>query len=183
MIIRDDRRDAAIALMADHVLSHGLEAATLRPLAAAAGTSDRMLLYYFADKDELLGAVLDRVAARMLAELDAAVPIEPPRTFALLLQQAWTAMASPGLRPFMPLWLDLAAGAARGRRPHGHIAGRIADGFLAWAEIRLAPDLDGAPSRLAPLFMAAIEGMYLLKAIGRDAMAQSAATELAGRSW
>ena len=54
MNIRNDRREAAIERMADHVLSEGLAAGTLRPLAAAAGTSDRMLLYYFADKDELL---------------------------------------------------------------------------------------------------------------------------------
>ena len=54
MNFRNERREAAIERMADYVLSEGLGAATLRPLAAAAGTSDRMLLYYFADKDELL---------------------------------------------------------------------------------------------------------------------------------
>ena len=63
MNTRDERREAAIERMADHVLAEGLAAATLRPLAAAAGTSDRMLLYYFADKDELLTATLARISA------------------------------------------------------------------------------------------------------------------------
>ena len=180
MTIRDERREAAIERMADHMLAEGLGAATLRPLAAAAGTSDRMLLYYFADKDELLTATLARVATRMTAQLDAAIPAEPRRPFAVLLRQVWAAMASESLRPFMPLWLDLASGAARGLQPHRDVAGGIADGFLAWASIRLRPESDGQPA--APSFLAAIEGGYLLTAIGRGALANSAIVELASRS-
>jgi AcrR family transcriptional regulator len=182
MTIRDERREAAIERMADHVLAEGLGAATLRPLAAAAGTSDRMLLYYFADKDELLTATLARIAMRMIAQLDGAIPAEPRRPFPVLLEQVWAAMASESLQPFMPLWLDLASGAARGLQPHRDVAGAIADGFLAWVAIRLQPEGDGEPSLLAPLFLASIEGMYLLKAIGRGALADRAAVELASRS-
>jgi AcrR family transcriptional regulator len=179
MTIRSDRREAAIERMADHVLAKGLAAATLRPLAAAAGASDRMLLYYFADKDDLLTATLARIAARMIAQLDGAIPVGPRRPFAVLLEQVWAAMASKSLRPFMPLWLELASGAARGLQPHRDVAGEIADGFLAWVAIRLRPEGGGDP--LAPLFLASIEGMYLLKAIGRSAIADSAVIELASR--
>jgi len=175
MNIRDDRREAAIERMADHVLSRGLTAATLRPLAAAAGTSDRMLLYYFADKDELIAATLQRIATRMTAQLDAAIPVEPRRAFAVLMDQAWTALSSESLQPFMQVWLDLASGAARGLQPHRAIAGEIADGFLAWAAARLERESD------APLFLASIEGMYLLRAIGRDAIADGAAAALVSR--
>lgn len=182
MNIRDDRREAAIERMADHVLSEGLGAATLRPLAAAAGTSDRMLLYYFADKDELLTATLARIAARMTVQLDRAIPVEPRRPFPVLLERVWAALASESLQPFMPLWLDLASGAARGLQPHRDVAGEIADGFLAWVTIRLQPESDGEPSLLAPLFLTSIEGMYLLKAIGRSSIAESAVIELASRS-
>jgi AcrR family transcriptional regulator len=182
MTIRNDRREAAIERMADHVLSEGLGAATLRPLAAAAGTSDRMLLYYFADKDELLTATLDRIAKRMIAVLDGAIPAEPRKPFPVLLKQVWAALASESLQPFMPLWLDLASGAARGLQPHREIAGEIADGFLAWVTVRLQTESDGEPPLLAPLFLASIEGMYLLKAIGRAAIADAAVIELASRS-
>jgi AcrR family transcriptional regulator len=182
MTIRNDRREAAIERMADHVLSEGLGAATLRPLAAAAGTSDRMLLYYFVDKDELLTATLDRIASRMIAQLDRAIPVEPRRPFAVLLEQVWAALATDSLQPFMPLWLDLASGAARGVQPHRDVAGEIADGFLAWVTVRLQPESDRGPPLLAPLFLASIEGMYLLKAIGRGAIADSAAIELTSRS-
>ena len=174
MTVRTDRREATIERMADHVLAEGLSAATLRPLAAAAGTSDRMLLYYFTDKDELLAATLNRVAARMLLALDEVIPAMPQKSFGALLDQAWIALASERLRPFMPLWLDLAAGAARGLEPHREIAGRIADGFLSWVSIRLLPGDDGVPSQLAPLFLAVIEGAYLLSAFGRNGIANTA---------
>jgi AcrR family transcriptional regulator len=177
MNVRDDRREAAIERMADHVLSEGLAAATLRPLAAAAGTSDRMLLYYFADKDELLTATLHRIAMRMTVQLDGAIPVEPRRPFPELLEQVWAALASESLQPFMPLWLELASGAARGLQPHRDVAGEIADGFLTWVTIRLQPE-SGEPSLLAPLFLASIEGMYLLQAIGRGAIADAAVLSL-----
>ena len=74
MTIRATRRELAIEAMADYLLAHGLEAATLRQLAEAAGTSDRMLLYYFTDRDELLSATLERIAARLAAKLDAIIP-------------------------------------------------------------------------------------------------------------
>ena len=182
MTVRSDRREAAIERMADHVLAEGLSASTLRSLAAAAGTSDRMLLYYFADKEDLLAATLERVAARMIVTLNEAIPAVPRQPFAALLDRAWVALASDRLRPFMPLWLDLAAGAARGLQPHREIAGEIADGFLAWITIRLLPEEDGEPSSMAPLFMAVIEGAYLLGALGRSSLADAAivqATRLA----
>ena len=182
MNLRDERREAAIERMADHVLSEGLGAATLRPLAAAAGTSDRMLLYYFVDKDELLTATLDRIAARMIVELDGAIPVEPRRPFSVLLEQVWAALTSETLKPFMPLWLDLASRAARGLQPHRNIAGQIADGFLAWVTSRLkvSRGIELAPS--AALFLASIEGMLFLEAAGRRSISDAAVTELAALS-
>jgi AcrR family transcriptional regulator len=182
MNIRSDRRQAAIDRMADYLLSEGLEAATLRPLAAAAGTSDRMLLYYFANKDELLSATLGRIAARMTAQLDDAIPIGPPRSFPVLLEEVWTALSSESLKPFMYVWLDLAAGAARGLQPHLSVAGEIADGFLAWVTSRLERQSASESGGSAALFLTSIEGMYLLKAIGCGGLADSAMTELAACS-
>lgn len=173
MTVRDDRREAAIERMADHVLAEGLGAATLRPLAAAAGTSDRMLLYYFLDKDELLTATLDRITTRMITALDEVIPAAPQQPCDVLLQQAWVALSSDKLRSFMPVWLDLAAGASRGLEPHRKIARQIADSFLSWVTIRLRTD-DGKPSTMAPLFLAIIEGAYLFGGFGLSSIANTA---------
>lgn len=178
MSIRDERREAVIERMADHLLLEGLGAATLRPLAAAAGTSDRMLLYYFADKDELLSATLQRLAARMTAELDEAVPIGRLRSFPMLLEEVWAALASHGLKRFMHLWLDLAAGAARGLQPHQNVAGTIADGFLAWVTSRLKAPRGTKLALSAALFLASVEGMLFLEAAGRRGISDAAVSEL-----
>jgi hypothetical protein len=45
--------------------------------------------------------------------------------------------------------------------------------------IRLEAKRDGEPALSAALFLTSIEGMYLLKAIGCGAIADSAMTELA----
>src|SRR5579859_7160709 len=114
MTVRDTRREAALRRMADHLLAVGLRGASLRALAAAAGTSDRMLLYYFADKDELLTATLGEVVARMLPLLDAAGTESSPRRGEVLLPEILTVFTRPEIKPFMQLWLELAAYAGRG---------------------------------------------------------------------
>ena len=44
--------------LTDHVLGVGLLDLTLRPMAAAIGTSDRMLIYHFGSRDALVAAVV-----------------------------------------------------------------------------------------------------------------------------
>ena len=178
MDIRDERRKDAIERMADHLLKEGLGAATLRPLAAAAGTSDRMLLYYFTDRNELLSATLHRIAERMLAQLNEAVPLERPRSLRILLAEVRPVLASDSIKPFMDLWLDLAAGAARRLEPHRHIAGEIADGFVTWIASRLKTEVHRDQAASAALFMALVEGLHILEAIGRHSIADSAASEI-----
>ncbi len=162
--VRLARRQAAIGRMADHVLAHGLGASGLRALAAAAGTSDRMLLYYFASKDEILAEVLREIAARLLAALDAAFPEPGPLAESALLARLLAALDAPSLAPFMAVWLELAAAAARGAEPHRTIGGAIADGFLAWLGARVADPDPATPARL----LVTIEGVALLAALGRQ---------------
>lgn len=173
MSIRDTRREAAIERMADHVLKEGLGAATLRPLAAAAGTSDRMLLYYFSDKDEALAETLTRIAMRLTAMLDAAMPAGVRLDFHTLLGTLWGATGTPELRPYMSVWIELAAAAARDRHPHTGIAKSIMTGFAAWAADHLdAPEADRDGQ--AALLIATLDGLLLLAAAGRQDLAEAA---------
>ena len=131
MTLRQQRRDAVIERLANHILEHGLAGASLRPLAAAAGTSDRMLLYYFADKDELLTETLARITGRLRDRLNAMLPPSALLSYAPLLDALWSAIGSSELAPTMRLWLELAAGAGRAREPERSVAGAILDGFVA----------------------------------------------------
>ena len=58
---RPEQRAALLDGVVEHVLREGVATLSLRPLAAALGTSDRMLLYYFGTRDKLLVAALAEV--------------------------------------------------------------------------------------------------------------------------
>ncbi|UDY22864.1 TetR/AcrR family transcriptional regulator [Nocardioides sp. Kera G14] len=64
------RRDELLDQVTDHVLAHGLIGLTLRPLAAAIGTSDRMLIYHFGSRDQLVTDVVTRSCERARAMID-----------------------------------------------------------------------------------------------------------------
>lgn len=165
------RRQALLDAMADHLLAHGLAGSPLRALAKAAGTSDRMLLYYFADRDELLTVLLDHVATQLHAMLATADP--RPMPFAALLRTLWEQTRTPALRPYLQLFLDLATAAGRGEEPHRTAAARIAGGFIDWTAARLDP-AEGPPAARAALLLATLDGLLLLDGAGRGEEAAAA---------
>lgn len=160
--------------MADYLLREGMAAANLRSLAAAAGSSDRMLLYYFADKEELLGATLNQVARRLTTMLDDAIPPEAVLSVADLLAAIWTMVRSAALQPYMRLWLELAAASARHQEPQRAVATAIMSGFELWAGSHI-PFCDAAErGGLTALLLATIEGGLFLDALGRPDLADAA---------
>jgi AcrR family transcriptional regulator len=163
MTVASDRREAVLERLADHVLAHGLAASSLRALARAAKTSDRMLLYYFADKEALVAATLERIAARMTALLGASAA--PALLDGPALQARLTHLVKDdALWPFMRLWLEIAAMAGHGDAFYRTVGGQLAHGFLAWAQAQLSPE---AKSQAASI-MAMTEGHVVLKALGVD---------------
>jgi AcrR family transcriptional regulator len=63
------RRDELLERAYQYVLANGLADLSLRPLAAAVGSSPRVLLFLFGSKDELVRALLRRARADELALL------------------------------------------------------------------------------------------------------------------
>jgi AcrR family transcriptional regulator len=63
------RRDEILERAYQYVLTHGLLDVSLRPLAAAVGSSPRVLLFLFGSKDDLLRALLARARAEELVLL------------------------------------------------------------------------------------------------------------------
>ncbi|WP_310496255.1 TetR/AcrR family transcriptional regulator [Sandarakinorhabdus sp.] len=160
----DDRRAIIIDALAGHVLAHGIAASSLRPLAEAAGLSDRMLLYYFKDKAEVMAAALGRVAERLTALMaqKAQARTLPP---AALRDALLPMLLSDALWPYMCVWLELAALSARGDPLYRGIGEAIGRGFLAWGRAHL----DSPAERLdadAHALLTEIEGTLLLRALG-----------------
>ncbi len=179
MRIRAAQRERVIGALAAHLLANGLGQTSLRPLAAAAGISDRMLLYYFRDKEDVLTSVIGRIADGFAHGLDAALPATPLPPEALLIA-ASRLVRSPAMAPSMRLWLDIAAAAARREAPFPAIAQSILAQFMAWLDARI--DRPPGPERqqLAALLLAVIDGLALFDMAGGSAQAAAAEAALAG---
>jgi AcrR family transcriptional regulator len=159
----DDRRSAILDLLADHVLMHGLSESSLRPLAKAAHTSDRML-YYFKDKADIIAAVLARVFDRLVVLMNAQTA-NSRLPLAQLRRQLTNIMLTETLWPYMRLWLEIASLAAYGDPVCRAVGEQIARGFLAWGVLQLdsaTPEADSAA------LLVTIEGIVLLKSVGLD---------------
>ena len=170
------KRIAALEAMADHLLAHGLEASTLRPLAKACGMSDRMLIYHFKDKDTLTAVILEVVQARFLALIASSLPptaLSPALLYDALLDRT----EAPAFAPFMALFLELMTRSLRGdtvARRHG---GALADRLVT----ELAKALPPGPAQMPQAMgvMCALDGALLLRAVGREGYARQGRQALA----
>jgi len=94
--------DAAVG----YAREHGLGDVSLRELAAAIGTSHRMLIYHFGSKEGLLAAVVQAVEAEQrefLAGLAADPAIGPVEA----MRAMWRRIADPGLWPSERLFFEV----------------------------------------------------------------------------
>jgi AcrR family transcriptional regulator len=169
MISRTDQRQAATERLAAHLLATGLAQTSLRQLAAAAGVSDRMLLYYFADKEDAMAAALGRVAEQLMLGLDMAIPATVRLSAADLFARMAALMADEAMKPAMRLWIEIVAAAYRDEPPYSDAAGRIGAGFLDWLALRL--DTDETRRRAeAAMILAMVDGLAILDVfVPRDA--------------
>lgn len=162
MAIREAQRDRVVERLGEHLLTTGLSQVSLRQLAAAAGVSDRMLLYYFADKTEVIAASLEQVAAGMIKGLADVLP--PGETYApaAFVLKALSITAHPQMRGFMRLWIELIAAAGRGEAPYAEITGRILAGFKDWVAQRIIPPPGVDAGAMAVAILAVIDGLALI---------------------
>jgi AcrR family transcriptional regulator len=133
-----------------YVLTHGIADLSLRPLAAAIGSSPRVLLFLFGSKDGLVRELLARARAEQLALL--------PETTGLDVagRRVWEWLAAPARRPLLTLWLECYARSLSD--PDGPWAGFAAATVEDWLDVlaRAQPpahrDLpDGTAARTAVL--------------------------------
>ncbi len=146
--------------MTDHVLGHGLIGLTLRPLAAAIGTSDRMLIYHFGSRDSLVSDVVSAATARAIAEVEA-LPAAP--TVRSAVNRLWEAYCRAPLGPLLTLYCQAAATGLIGEEPY--LSAARATNELWAAALRDYLLRSGAPvrrvGRIVTLVDSALYGFHL----------------------
>ena len=153
-----DRRGRTLAKAADYVLEHGLEGLSLRPLAAALGTSTRMLLYDFESKEKLIDEVLAEIRRReaaLLVDLQAGAADDPGDTLAAI----WEWVSADERAPFMRLFFETYVDAMTHPGAHAKGGRPMVTDWLEFLGTRWRPEkLDPAT---ATLYVAVVRGLLL----------------------
>lgn len=144
----------------DYVLEAGLIGLSLRPLAAALGTSDRMLNYHFGSKDELVASILAESSNRSAAQIGELAPAGSVRLAVLAL---WRAVTGPEQQKCQRMYVEAAALGLFGSEPYATAVGASNRMWFDAVEGYLVSS--GAPrrrvKRLANLIDAAFMGFQL----------------------
>jgi AcrR family transcriptional regulator len=156
-VARDPARRAALAEAAtDYALGHGLIGLSLRPLAAAVGTSDRMLLYHFADKDDLVASVLRVSTDRSVQEIRALPPAADVSSFVV---GFWDASVTGQLERCQRLYVEAAALGLLGQEPYASVVREANDRWTA--ALVDAVVAAGCPPALARRFVVLLDAAFM----------------------
>ena len=140
----------------DYALRHGLIGLSLRPLAASLGTSDRMLLYHFGTKDDLVAAVLRESNDRAIAGLSA-LPASADLRAAV--HDLWSLVRSPAVEPCSRLYVEAAALGLLGREPYASV---VREANARWMQSFVAHlTRSGVPRSLAKRAATIIDAAFL----------------------
>jgi AcrR family transcriptional regulator len=165
------RREELAEAATDHVLEHGIIGLSLRPLAAALGTSDRMLLYHFEGKDDLIATVLQISSDRSVEAVQA---LPKPRQLRGAVLELWSAYASGPLDRCQRLYVQAAALGLLGREPYLSV---VRESNARWIEALIdyfvrAGAGRARARRAVDLLDATLMGLQLDMAVEADANAQ-----------
>jgi len=153
----------------DYALEHGLPD-RLEPLAAAAGTSSRMLIYHFGTRDGLLREILGQARQRQVEAFTDLIRPRPEEPYPVTLARAWSAISGLPGEPYLRMFTRL----------HDTAGEPLWPGFRRTATTDwLAPLEDGLRSlgrpELATVVLAVIRGLLMdLDATGDTARTNQA---------
>jgi AcrR family transcriptional regulator len=158
----DSARQRLLAATIDHVAVHGLADISLRSLAAAIGTSHRMLIYHFGSKEGLLVEVVRTLEARQREALEA-FSSDPAESLADVMRRMWRDLSDPSRWPHERLFFEMYGQALQGRPGTAPLLEGIVDSWLDEAsEVATRHGLDPAATRAhARLGVATMRGLLL----------------------
>ncbi|ANY10361.1 hypothetical protein AFB00_24650 [Pseudonocardia sp. HH130630-07] len=124
----DAPRDRLVHAAVEHFAEAGVADRSLRAIAAALGTSHRMLIYHFGSREGLLAAVVAAVESGQRETL-AALTADPDAEPAEVVRRFWTTITADAAR-YGPLFFELSAHAMHGRAHAEPLARTVVEPWL-----------------------------------------------------
>lgn len=160
-------------------LEEGVSRLTFGRLAKQLGISDRVIVYYFPSKDDLVSEVLAALGSELQRAL-APVFAQKVSDHAQMLRRAWPVVARDDLDGTFALFFEASGLAASGCEPYRTVVPRLVQGWIDWA----ASFIDGTPThrrREAAATIAAVDGLLLLRQLAGPEAADGAAKAIMSR--
>jgi AcrR family transcriptional regulator len=172
---RDEILQGALAV----AFADGLSSLTYGRVARQLAISDRIVVYYFPTKADLVGDVLVSLGIQ-LQDVLAPAFTSPVPDYRQLVRVAWPILARPSADPVFALFFEANGLAATGREPYRTVVPQLVEAWIAWA----AEFLEGTPAQRraeAETAIALIDGLLLLRLLGGPAAANRAAKRVGAR--
>src|SRR5580693_7055664 len=152
------RKAVLLESLIAYLVRRGVADVSLRPMAAAVGTSARLLIFHFRSKEQLLIEVLDEMQARLQRSLGELLS-EPGAAGSAPLRQFWDwALKDPNFAQLRVLY-QLHILAAHDHKTYGRYLKRNALNWLELVQTVLKP-AQRSPA-LATLIVAVFDGLFL----------------------
>ena len=161
----EQRRQTIVAAAAQHLIQNGMQNSGLRAIAKSAGMSDRMVMYYFETKEELVSEALLMIGQSLSEGTKAALP--PGKNSAKqVLDALLEAMHNPEGELVMRLWFEIVGLAMRDQQPYKQTAATLLEGW----EDQIREALRTDQKHRAREVLAALEGRLMVHLLsGSDA--------------
>ncbi len=166
---KEEILDGALAA----ALDDGLSQLTFGRLARKLGISDRVIVYYFPTKDDLIGEVIMAMAVRLQESLAAAFS-RPATDHRALAAAAWPALATPDADRIFALFFEANGLAAVGRAPYASLVPALVGAWIDWAQ-DFVEGSDEYRRDQAEAAIVLVDGLLLLRLLAGPAAADRAA--------
>jgi AcrR family transcriptional regulator len=153
------RKEELLEELLGYLLKHGVADVSLRPMAAAVGTSARLLIFHFGSKERLLTEVLELVQARLQRSLGDLLAMDHGSERAAPLRLFWDWALKDANFVQLRLLYQLQVLAAHDQKTYGKYLKKNSLSWLETVQAVLKPS-QRSPL-LATLIVAVFDGLFI----------------------
>lgn len=150
------------AVISRVVLRDGIAGLTYRKVADELSCSDRMVVYYFPAKNDLIMAAVVSLSQEMQRLLEKAFGNER-RLAGELVEIAWPVLTKKSGDQIFKVFLEVIGLSASGVEPFKQIAPAILEGWVTWLSPRVQAGTERLRRQQALAVMAQIDGLLLIR--------------------
>lgn len=169
--------DEVLAAAVDVALDSGMTGLTFARVAERLGASDRMVVYYFASKAELISAVAGELGAELQSLLAEAFGDEPADADQLL-AAAWPVLATKRADRIFAVFFEMMGLASAGQAPYAGLVGVVMNSWADWLAERVKGSRPEIRRQRALSVMARIDGLLLIRRTMGATAANTAARDI-----